>query len=209
MAASVQDGRIEQMLLPVLLVAFGAAAGATLASRPLQVVVARAPAALAPPPEAPKGPAAPPGYLRLTVADVILTEGATKSAVLLTGPGEGFVLPLFIASETGHSLQASLDAFSFDALPSLAQAIAATGGQVVRVELTDGLDGPAGRIVISQDGEQSPLETGLDDALAVAVARGATVWVAPELVDRHAFQTTELTATEGGTASHLRPPEQL
>lgn len=208
--SAAQDQDVEHWLLPILVLAFGAAAGATLASRPSMLespLVTRDHAVETAPAEPPAK--APEGYLRLTVADVVLTEGASRSAVLLTGVETGFVLPLFVEAEAGQGLQQRLEALSAEEPPPLAQAINATGGEVLRVELRGGENGPVARLVITQDGEEVPLETGVGDALSVAVAGGSAVWVDQTLVDQHAFETSELVAPEGNTASHLRAPAHL
>lgn len=209
--SSAHDVDVEHWLLPVLLLAFGAAAGATLAARPSAIDVPLGAFEHAPPETFPAEPPmkAPAGYLRLTVADVVWSEGASRSAVLLTGMDDRFVLPLFVEADAGQGLQQRLEALSGEEPPPLAQAISAMGGEVLRVELAVGDDGPVAHLVITQDGQEQPLETGLSDALAVAVARGATVWVDQALVDQHAFETSELVAPEGNTASHLRAPARL
>lgn len=210
---STEDERIEQLLLPLLLLAFGAAAGATLASPPLVPPQASelAQAHELAMPQDSVAPEAPDGYLRLKVADVVLAEGAAKSAVLLTGTGERFVLPLFVTSEAGEKIQSRLDSLSFDTPSAFARAIADTGGLVVRVELQEGTDAdePFARVVISQDGAERPLDATLDEALAVALARGATIWVARGLIEQRAFETDALFPLVGNTASHLRAPALL
>lgn len=203
---STEDERIEQMLLPLLLLAFGAAAGATLASPPISVPPAAQ--VLTEPAVSPvdsASGAAPDGYLRLKVADVVLAEGAARSAVLLTGFGERFVLPLFVTSEAGEKIQNRLDSFSFDTPPAFARA----DEFIVRVELREDDGEPVGRVVVSQDGAERPLDATLDEALSVALARGATIWVAQGLVEQQAFETDALFPLVGKTASHLRPPTLL
>lgn len=206
---STEGERIEQLLLPLLLLAFGAAAGATLVSPPASTAIVSPSTELAPR-RPPVVPDALEGYERLTVADVIVAEGAAKSAVLLTGAGQGFVLPLFVTSEVGERIQDRLDSLSFGSPSAFARAIADTGGLVVRVELQNGVDEePLGRVVISLDGAERPLDATLDEALAVALADGATIWVAQGLVEQRAFQTGALFPLVGNTASHLRAPAVL
>lgn len=205
--SSAREERLEQILLPVLMVAFGAAAGVTLAGFP-----ASSPGPAFTETAEPRPfilPDAPPGFLKMTVADVVVSEGAAQSAVLISGPAHGVVLPLFIPSEAGERLQSSLDFLSFDTPAALQEALAQTGGDLLRVQLTQGPQGPSGTLVMSREGDEQELEIGLAEALSVAVAKGATIWVARALVDAQAIETNAIPTPVGVTASHVRPPALL
>lgn len=210
MAGQVARGeRLEQVLLPLLMVAFGAAAGVTLAGFPAATVPSAPVNASAFEHHALNAPSAPPGYVKMKVADVVVSEGAAQSAVLISAPLHGVLLPLFLPSEAGERLQSSLDFLSFEAPALLDEALAQSGGELLRVQVSEGPEGAFGALVLGSDDGEQVVEVGLAEALGIAIARGATVWVARSLVDAQAFETHALPAPVGVTASHVRPPALL
>jgi bifunctional DNase/RNase len=208
-SSSVEETRTwEHRLLGFLLAAFILSAGATLAAshprsavHPAQKVVA-AVAAFA---------STPAGLIPVQVTDVVMPEGTTHGVVLLVDTASEYVLPIFLKATEGAMIRDGLrSANGASAADLLGRTVAALGGELRRVELGQGKDGPVEtHVIVRLDGRDVRLDAQPADALALAVATKAPVFATPGMLLAQGIRRETVDHLPGGLPSRLKDPEDM
>lgn len=206
----------EQRLFPMLVAAFSVASAATLAS----AAAFRAPAPPLPPPavttHAPSRPsvAARGDHLvAVQVADVVVTDGASASVVLLEDGDKQWVLPLFVKQAQAEELRLGLrqgPTGRSGAATLLAQTVEMLGATVVRVEVDD-VSGEdcLSQVVVRQGSVEVAIDARPEDAVAVALATGSPVFAASRVLTSRGIRREDVVHGVGGLPTNARHPERL
>jgi len=215
----VDDGREwEHRLLPVLLIAFGVAVGATLGAIPKhkRAVQTREPSSPAVVTTASFLSAFHHHDDQMTavqVADVVAADGENTSVVLLADRGSEHVLPLFLSAGDGGVVERQLRGKGgqlSDPAGLLRQSVEALGGVVDRVEISDrDQDELAGRVIIRREGAEVALDASPSDALALAVTAGVPVYVPNRMLSDQGIDRESLKEAPTGLPSTLKAPQRL
>jgi bifunctional DNase/RNase len=149
--------------------------------------------------------AAPPQDLvEMEVLGVVAMESEVGSVLVLRQKGEQAVLPIFVGRNEGAAIELRLKGATETRLHAsdlLANAIAALGGKVTRVEI-QGVHSAIfhARVMLEQGGKRLELEGRPSDSVALALAQNAPI-----------FATRTVMAEAGLTPSDLdrvRAPKQ-
>lgn len=197
------DRRWEHRLLPMLVGAFVAAAGATLVGPPS--------------PRARTEPSTRAGgllsstFMPVHVADVILTEGNDNGVVLLMDGRSEVVLPIFVDARSGKAVERGLRARSGDPSTSLlGQAMQTLGAELERVQVARGdSDSVRVQLVLRRGSEQFVIDADAGEALAMALTAGRPLYTANQLMAEQGIRREVIQRAPAGVPSGIKGPESL
>jgi bifunctional DNase/RNase len=138
--------------------------------------------------------------VRLVVADVVATPHGGPAVILRDEAGK-LVVPIFIGGtealsiELRHNKKRYARPLTHDLFDA---ALEKLGGTLLRVQI-DGVrdDTFLGSIFVRRGDDVFELDARPSDAIALALGRGAPIWVAPQVIEK-----------AGITADKLRPGEE-
>lgn len=193
----------DRVLLPVLLCAFGVAAGATLT----HPAASATDLPLKSPPEEPKPSRT--DLQRVKVEDVVLTDSGGIGAVLLVAEGGDTVIPLFGLAAEGRKVRQTLRRDGPVSAPGLQETVAGLGGSVARVECETAREELRCAVVVNVSGHETVLDAPWAEALALALTTERPVFAAAALVRERGFKKADAPTRAGELPSRLRLPEAL
>ncbi len=149
--------------------------------------------------------AAPPRNLvEMEVLGVVAMESEAASVLVLRQKGEAVVLPIFVGRNEGTAIELRLKgatAVRPHATDLLANAIAALGGKVTRIEIL-GVQAAVfrARVTMEQGGKRLELEGRPSDSVALALAQNAPIFASREVVKEAGLTPADL--------DRMRAPKQ-
>jgi hypothetical protein len=146
-------------------------------------------------PEGKEGrPAPPPGYVLMKVMHVVPTSQG--NAVLLADEAEETIVPIFVGGTEALSIELRLTTKRFerplthDLLDDL---VGKLGGELVKVQV-DELRGSVfvGSVFVRQAGKVISVDSRPSDAIALALGKGAPIFVATKVLDTSAVKKRDM-----------------
>jgi bifunctional DNase/RNase len=217
------DRSWEYRLLPLLVMAFGAASGATLASPgPIFTVTHRraplsAPSTQTASFEAKRGLATKEiaGLDEVRIVDVVVNEGDNTSVVLLIDRNAETVIPIFVERADGQIIREQLKASHAPSKTAelkslLLETINSQGGTVERVEVRERKDDSfRSQVVLRRSNADVAVDAKLPEALALAASMGTPVFVERAVMSDQGIRKAAIMNKPEGFPSPLRKPESL
>ncbi len=138
----------------------------------------------------------PQNLVEMEVLGVVAMESEAASVLVLRQKGEQTVLPIFVGRNEGAAIELRLKgamATHPHATDLLANAIAALGGKVTRVEIL-GVQAAIfrARVMLEQGGKRLELEGRPSDSVALALAQKAPIFASREVMREAGLTRSEL-----------------
>jgi bifunctional DNase/RNase len=149
----------------------------------------------------------PVGYVEMTVAGVVGTEGG--NAVVLVDAARTLGIPVFIGGTEAMSIQLRLEGRKYqrplthDLLDAIVDKL---GGRIVAVRV-DSIENDVfiGAVLVQRGKRISEIDSRVSDALALAIGNRAPIYVAKRVLDKSGVDVQKLGINPGETA-HLEAP---
>ncbi len=203
--------RLEHLVWPVSALLFAMACALTLL--PLRAT----PSLAADAPPLPQPASKTTGFVVLTVAEVVSTEGDQTSAVLLVDPTHSWVLPLLMPDDCAQRIRRRLGKESgagstSESAALLRATLARLQARLVRVQF-ESTQGDEARLraslTIATEGGDRDVTTSPDEGLAAALETGCSPVATLETLQRHGIRRESLPARVGGIQVRPRHLERL
>jgi bifunctional DNase/RNase len=148
----------------------------------------------------------PTGYLEMTVAGVVGTEGG--SAVVLVDPARSIGIPVFIGGTEALSIQLRLEGKKYERPLThdlLDQMIKKLGGRVVAVRV-DRIENEIfiGAVLVQRGTRVEEFDSRVSDALALAIGNKVPIYVAKQVIEKSGVDVRKLGIEPGQTAGRPR-----
>jgi bifunctional DNase/RNase len=173
------------------------AATAPAPATPVEVAVAPPAAAAAEeaPPEKPRRPSPPAGYVEMGVVAVVPTPNG-GAAVLLGETGKRIVVPIYIGGTEAHSISLRMNEerperpLTHDLLESVMREL---GGELVKVQVDELRDDIfIGSVFVRREGKLIEIDARPSDAIALAMGSHVPIFVARQVVEKAGEENPEL-----------------
>lgn len=155
-------------------------------------------------------PAAPQGFVEMTVKGVMPTEQG--NAVILVTAAQDVWLPIFIGDAEAHAIDLRLNRQRFqrplthDLLDAIMHDL---GGRLVKIHVEDLRQSTfVGRVFVSQGDKLLDLDARPSDAIALAVGAHAPIYVHQKVIDQAGVRPEQLDPARPGfgPGPEARPP---